>query len=312
MVCDVSHIASLPTAQFPFPNGTAVFNDAFPGVRANILTGGPEQSVVMYADGRVRTRSNDYLHRAGDNIAAAAAVVAATAVSTAEITPAPDETVESLVDAVMEAHDNVCAAGVHMLALAIKAGEALLKLKNKVGYGEFGRHLRATGINKRTAQAYMRLAKHRSEIEAKAQSVAHLGVGAALKLIAKSPADDDEAGQGDAGQGDDGANHGDGADHGGDDAGGDAAARRNDVVHVDPGHGDDDRIDGDGSTDDQDEEPAGSPLRDYWPTATIQERRDLFEGMSPDELLAVLPAHLRRGLTERLVGLNGARGAPPS
>jgi len=50
----------------PFANGTAVFDDAFPGARATVLTGGPEQSEVIYDGGFVRTRPNDCLHKVGE------------------------------------------------------------------------------------------------------------------------------------------------------------------------------------------------------------------------------------------------------
>jgi hypothetical protein len=45
-----------------FPAGAVVFDDAFPGVRAIILTAGPEQSEVAYEDGAVRCRPNSYLY----------------------------------------------------------------------------------------------------------------------------------------------------------------------------------------------------------------------------------------------------------
>jgi hypothetical protein len=53
------------------------------------------------------------------------------------------------------------------------------------------------------------------------------------------------------------------------------------------------------------EEEKQPNLRDLWGKATPQERRDLFQVIGIDELLAVLPAHLRQGLEERLVCLRG-------
>jgi hypothetical protein len=67
----------LPSAQqAPFPNGTEVTDDAFPGVRANILTGGMEQSEVINDGGIIRTRPNAYLHDKDGTAAAAPAVAA--------------------------------------------------------------------------------------------------------------------------------------------------------------------------------------------------------------------------------------------
>jgi hypothetical protein len=49
----------------PFPNGTAVTDEAFQGVSAIILAGGPEQSEVIYPGGMVRTRPNTCLRKVG-------------------------------------------------------------------------------------------------------------------------------------------------------------------------------------------------------------------------------------------------------
>jgi hypothetical protein len=46
-------------------------------------------------------------------------------------------------------------------------------------------------------------------------------------------------------------------------------------------------------------------LRDLWSKATPQERHDLFQVIGIDELVAVLPEHLRQGLEDRLVRLRG-------
>jgi hypothetical protein len=67
----------------PFPNGTAVFDDAYPDARATVLTGGPEQSEVIYDGGFVRTRPNDCLHKVGEETAVAPAA------ETAPMTPTP-------------------------------------------------------------------------------------------------------------------------------------------------------------------------------------------------------------------------------
>jgi hypothetical protein len=62
--CDMSHIGSPSPAQaqVPFAIGSAVFDDAFPGVRAAIIGGGPDQYEVLYEDKAVRCRPSEYLH----------------------------------------------------------------------------------------------------------------------------------------------------------------------------------------------------------------------------------------------------------
>jgi hypothetical protein len=79
--CDVVIAQSLPSPQqeelVPFPNGTAVVDEAFPDIRANILTGGAEQSDVIYDGGDVRTRPNSCLQKVGEQAAAAPAASAA-------------------------------------------------------------------------------------------------------------------------------------------------------------------------------------------------------------------------------------------
>jgi hypothetical protein len=242
---------------------------------------------------------------------------AATPVDTPE-----NDTIEVLIEAAAQAHERVCSAGLTMLEEAFAAGEMLLKLKDKVDHGEFGTHLHGTGISQRTAQAYMRLAKHRELIEAKAQSVAHLGVGAALRLIAKPKDDADaepEPDEQSGGNGTDADEHegggGDGRSSEDDPLAAEIAARRAQHAELfgadeqgeptgssDNGGGA--AVHGDDAADDESEEPAQpppSPLRAYWPTATTQERRELFDVVSVDDFLSVAPVPLCRALADRLV-----------
>jgi hypothetical protein len=96
---------------------------------------------------------------------------------------------------------------------------------------------------------------------------------------------------GDHNSGDDRGNPGNG-DAGGADRDGDHGDNRSEDGH------------GDGASDaDQDDEPEESPslLRDMWPIAEPQARRELFEAVSIDELLSALPAQLCRDLADRLI-----------
>jgi hypothetical protein len=68
---------------------------------------------------------------------------------------------------------------------------ALIELKKLVNHGEWGSYLRGhCELNERTAQVYMQLAEHRTEIEAKAQHAADLTLRGALKLIGKPSSHD--------------------------------------------------------------------------------------------------------------------------
>jgi hypothetical protein len=70
---------------------------------------------------------------------------------------------------------------------ARKAGLVLLEAKKRVGHGKFLPWLRANvPFAERTAQAYMRLARHWPKVEGKAQRVADLSFREALALIGRA------------------------------------------------------------------------------------------------------------------------------
>jgi hypothetical protein len=70
MVTAMALTPEISPAQSVFPIGTDVVDDAYPGARANIIGGGPEQYDVAYEGGIFRSRSVEYLHaRAGAAVA---------------------------------------------------------------------------------------------------------------------------------------------------------------------------------------------------------------------------------------------------
>ncbi|MGE3182603.1 MAG: DUF3102 domain-containing protein [Phycisphaerae bacterium] len=79
---------------------------------------------------------------------------------------------------------------------ALQCGELLASVKDRLPHGDFSRfvidHCR---FSLRTAQAYMRLHRHRDELAAKSATVACLGVREALELLAEPKADDTEWGE---------------------------------------------------------------------------------------------------------------------
>lgn len=85
-------------------------------------------------------------------------------------------------------HDGCLAAMRQSLSHALAAGDMLVEAKSLVGHGEWLPWLAENcPIPTRTAQLYMRLAKHRELIEAKSADVALLTIQAAVELIDHKP-----------------------------------------------------------------------------------------------------------------------------
>ncbi|MGO7787372.1 DUF3102 domain-containing protein [Rhizobium ruizarguesonis] len=85
-------------------------------------------------------------------------------------------------------HDECVAAMRQSLSHALAAGDMLMEAKTLVGHGEWLPWLAENcPIPKRTAQLYMRLAKHRELIEAKSADFALLTVQGAVELIDRKP-----------------------------------------------------------------------------------------------------------------------------
>jgi len=85
-------------------------------------------------------------------------------------------------------HDECLAAMRQSLSHALAAGDMLMEAKSLVEHGEWLPWLAENcPIPKRTAQLYMRLAKHRELIEAKSADVAHLALQGAVELIDREP-----------------------------------------------------------------------------------------------------------------------------
>jgi hypothetical protein len=81
-------------------------------------------------------------------------------------------------------HEAVVGSLRHGLHRAMNAGDILLEARTQVRHGDWLPWLESCGISERTAQRYVRLAKHRAEIEAKSDTVSDLGIRGALALIA--------------------------------------------------------------------------------------------------------------------------------
>lgn len=91
-----------------------------------------------------------------------------------------------LIEIIRSHHRAVGRAGIDLLAAAMAAGDALAAARRQVPRGGWELWVQSScGLSLRTVQAYIRLANHRFEIEAKAQSSAPWSLAAALKLIAR-------------------------------------------------------------------------------------------------------------------------------
>jgi Protein of unknown function (DUF3102) len=106
------------------------------------------------------------------------------------LVPPPKPTLAELTSVIRRGHGEVEAGLASALAKAIGVGKALVAAKRQVGHGNFEDYVAVEcRIAMRTAQNYMRLARHEAEVQqllaAKAQGPAYLTMGQALKLIGR-------------------------------------------------------------------------------------------------------------------------------
>ncbi|MDC0934761.1 DUF3102 domain-containing protein [Pirellulales bacterium] len=100
---------------------------------------------------------------------------------------------EAVAQEINSEHEACCAAASQALDHAMRCGDLLLQAKGECSHGTWQKWLADNFKgSKRTAQQYMRLAKHREQIESNAQTSALLTVDEATKLIA-SPVKDESA-----------------------------------------------------------------------------------------------------------------------
>jgi len=89
---------------------------------------------------------------------------------------------------IMRAHAEARQAAQMSIDKAMEAGEALIEAKSHLQHGEWLPWLKAncSGISERTIQLYMRLARHKDEVEAKKRNVADLTIRGAVAAITKA------------------------------------------------------------------------------------------------------------------------------
>lgn len=91
---------------------------------------------------------------------------------------------DDLAARIRAAHDGVQTAARSSIEHALTAGDLLIHAKRRLKHGEWLPWLEEhCKLSERTAQAYMRLAKHRGFVEAKSAVIADLTVAGALDLI---------------------------------------------------------------------------------------------------------------------------------
>lgn len=69
------------------------------------------------------------------------------------------------------------------LTHAMAAGDILIEAKAQLKHGQWLPWLKSAGLSERTAQRYIRLARHRAAIEANPTRVSDLGIGGALAML---------------------------------------------------------------------------------------------------------------------------------
>lgn len=103
------------------------------------------------------------------------------------VVPPPTPTLEELTSTIRRGHRAVLSAVVDALQNAIETGKALKPAKEEVGHGNFEEYVAVScGFTIRTAQNYMRLAKHEAEIRqlvARKNEGRFVSINEALKYI---------------------------------------------------------------------------------------------------------------------------------
>ena len=92
--------------------------------------------------------------------------------------------IASLATQIKAEHAAVKEAARSALAHAMKCGDLLIKAKTRVRHGEWLDWLKnECNVSERISQHYMKLAKHRREVEAKSEMISDLTLSEAIKLI---------------------------------------------------------------------------------------------------------------------------------
>jgi len=98
--------------------------------------------------------------------------------------PSAQQELETLAQTIRTADQGVTHAAANLVEHALAAGDALLRAKAKVGYGNWLRYLKdKCDLSEDRAERYMRLARGRDVIEANSARVRNLSLTQALRLI---------------------------------------------------------------------------------------------------------------------------------
>jgi len=100
--------------------------------------------------------------------------------------PYPPQDLAQLATYINDCYQETLGLTRNALIKAMAAGDALISAKERVAHGEFERWCRQEcGVSERLCQTYMKLARNRAAVEAKAQSTA-LSIDGALRLLRQS------------------------------------------------------------------------------------------------------------------------------
>jgi hypothetical protein len=101
---------------------------------------------------------------------------------------AKELSIETLANQINTAHRQAFGSAKKAMEYAAECGRLLIKAKELIPHGEWGRWLDAnTEVGWRQSQKYMRLANNWEAIQAKSDSDSHLNIEAALKLLREPP-----------------------------------------------------------------------------------------------------------------------------
>ncbi|MHC2662554.1 DUF3102 domain-containing protein [Bradyrhizobium diazoefficiens] len=103
------------------------------------------------------------------------------------VVPPLPPTLDELAAIIRDAHADVEAALLTAAARALDAGLQLKAAKERIRHGGFEDYVASCRLSMRTAQNYMRIARHEAEVRQllaeKAQGNAHLSINALLKYV---------------------------------------------------------------------------------------------------------------------------------
>jgi hypothetical protein len=151
-----------------------------------------EQAVAQNSTGPPNEAAGRRLPSAGNRVSKEKETQMLDTSSRANFKPTEIDDLDVLAKAVREHLQASASAAQNFLEHALDAGDALIRAKAQVKHGEWLPWLKLCDLSEDNAERYMKLARHRAELNS--AGVRNLSLSAALKLVAKKkPVDGPEA-----------------------------------------------------------------------------------------------------------------------